>query len=600
MKNYFKLLHFVRDYRKLFRLAVFFMLVTAIFESFQGALMTIMTDRIFTDKPILVPNKVPEFLHQAIHYLNAIKRQDLFKIFPFLVVGLICLRVLGQFAYDLLMNDISQRVMRDLRARLYATIQHLSLDYFSKKRTGELVSRITFDVQVIENAVSYAITDLFYQGFRILTSIAIVFTIHFKAALFIFILVPLIGLPMALIGRRLKKISRHSQEKMADINSLLLETISGVRVVKAFSMEKYETDRFKEKNHDFYRLKMKAQKRLLLMSPFSEFVGAIFGVVIVSVLGQQIIEDKVSFGILIYFFYAFMSIISPIKKLSNVHAITQQALAANERIYEVLEAKPSVSESPRAQQLSIFEKEIVLRDVDFAYDQESGMVLKNINLNIKKGELLAIVGPTGTGKSTLVNLIPRFYDPTSGDVYIDGINLKEVTFDSLRRQIGIVAQETILFNDSVKANIAYGHLSASMKDIEAAAQKAFAHSFVTKMPQGYNTIIGDRGFRLSGGEKQRIAIARAILRNPPILILDEATSQLDSESEKFVQEALDELMKKRTVICIAHRFSTILKADKIVVLDHGRIVGCGKHQKLLEECSLYQRLYQRQFSLEDA
>ena len=283
------------------------------------------------------------------------------------------------------------------------------------------------------------------------------------------------------------------------------------------------------------------------------------------------------------------------KKLGNVNALTQQALSANERIYDILDRLPTVREKPDARELSLIQNKVSLENITFHYAQESGVVLKDINLEIKVGQLVAIVGPTGTGKSTLVNLIPRFYDPTQGTIRIDGVDLKEVTFKSLRKQIGIVAQETFLFNDTVKANIAYGHSDASQ--IESVAKKAYAHPFVASMPRGYNTIIGDRGFRLSGGEKQRIAIARAILKNPPILILDEATSQLDSESEKYVHEALDELMKGRTVIAIAHRLSTIKKANKIVVIDQGRIIGIGTHEELLNSCELYLRLYSTQFQM---
>lgn len=294
-----------------------------------------------------------------------------------------------------------------------------------------------------------------------------------------------------------------------------------------------------------------------------------------------------------------MSIISPIKKLGNVNALTQQALAANERIYEVLDAQPSVVEKTNAIKLREMSDSIVINDGHFFYEEASGMVLSDINLEIKKGEIVAIVGPTGTGKTTLANLIPRFYDLTQGSIAMDGIDLKDVTFRSLRDQIGIVTQDSILFNDTVRANISYGSQDATTEEIESAAKKAFAHRFIVKMPKKYDTAIGDRGFRLSGGEKQRLSIARAILKNPPILILDEATSQLDSESEKFVQDALDQLMQGRTVIAIAHRISTIKKAHKIVVLEHGRIVGVGPHNELLETCPLYKRLYEIQFSAEE-
>ncbi len=597
MSDYWKLLQFTRGHEKIFRLAAFFMVLSSIFAPFRLTLLVPMTDRIFTDKKIIFPNQVPPFVMHLVDKLNAMDTHTIFVFFPFVVVGLVLLSSLVQFWANFLMNDISQRVMRDIRYKLYSTIQNLSLDYFSKKRTGELISRITNDVQVIENAVSYAVMDLFTQTSTIIFFVVMIFLIHFKAALIIFVLFPLIGLSMWAIGRRLRKLSKTSQEKMADINSLLLETISGIRVVKAFCMEKYETSRFMKQNMDFYKLKMRAIKRFLVISPVTDLIGVLCGAVLIFGLGRGVMKGELSFGVYILFFGSIMSLISPIKKLANVHAITQQALAANERIYDVLESQATVVEKSNAQELSIIQKSIKIGNVFFHYEEESGGVLRDINLEIKVGELVAIVGPTGTGKSTLVNLIPRFYDPTSGSVAIDGVNLKEVSFKSLRDQIGIVAQETILFNDTVKANIAYGNLQASFEEIQSAAVKAFAHSFIMKMPQGYDTVIGDRGFRLSGGEKQRIAIARAILRNPPILILDEATSQLDSESEKFVQDALDELMKGRTVICIAHRLSTIFKATKIVVLDQGQIVGLGTHEDLFTTCALYQRLYQTQFQV---
>lgn len=598
MKDYLKLLQFTRGHARIFRAAVFFMVLSTVFAPFRLTLLVPMTDRIFTNKKIVFPNQVPPFIAHLVDQLNAMDVHTIFVFFPIVVIGLMMTNSFVQFWANFFMNDISQRIMRDIRYKLYTTIQNFSLDYFSKKRTGELISRITNDVQVIENAVSYAIMDLFTQSFTIFFFVAMIFLIHFKAALIIFVLFPLIGVPMWAIGRRLRKLSKSSQEKMADINSLLLETISGVKVVKAFCMEKYETNRFKKQNYDFYKLKMKSIKRLLAIGPLTEFIGVACGMFLILGLGRQVMEGELSFGVFILFFGSIMSIISPIKKLANVHAITQQALAANERIYDILESRPTVVERPDARILPTIGENIKFDRVFFHYEEDSGSVLTDVNLEIRVGELAAIVGPTGTGKSTLVNLIPRFYDPTSGSVSIDGIHLKEVSFKSLRQQIGIVAQETILFNDTVRANIAYGNLDASYEEIEAAAQKAFAHSFIMKMPKGYETAIGDRGFRLSGGEKQRIAIARAILKNPPILILDEATSQLDSESEKFVQEALDELMKGRTVIAIAHRLSTIFKANKIVVLEQGRIIGLGSHDQLLATCGLYQRLYQTQFLVE--
>ncbi len=574
------------------------MFLASFFEGFQLSLLVPLIDRIFTKKEIIVPGNVPEFIRNMVDYLNAVSPEVLYKMLPVAVLGMIIVKQGFSYIYQFLMNDVSQRVIRDVRERLYAKIQNFSLDYFSEKRTGELISRITFDVGIVENAVSYAVTDLFRQSFLIVMYVVIAFAIHFKAALVIFLVFPLIIWPISRIGKKLRKLAQRSQERMADINTILLETISGVRVVKAFCTEQNEIDRFKGKNQEFYKLKMKSVKRMLLTGPITEIFGVVCGIILILWLGKQVMNEELSVGIFILFFASIMQVISPLKKLGNVNNLTQQALSANERIYEVLDAEPTVKEKEDAIAVPVVRNQIALENVTFQYDKENGVILKDIDLQVNVGEVVAIVGPTGTGKSTLVNLIPRFYDPIKGSVKFDGMDVRDASFLSLRKQIGIVSQETFLFNDSVKANIAYGTFSATQEEIEAAARKAYAHRFVVKMPKGYDTVIGDRGFRLSGGERQRLAIARAILKNPPVLILDEATSQLDSESEKFVQEALDDLMKGRTVIAIAHRLSTIKKADKIVVLDKGHIVGQGPHDELLKTCALYKRLYETQFQVD--
>ncbi len=597
MRNYFKLLKFLKGHTRLFSVAVVTMLISSFFEGFQLSLLVPMTDRIFNNKQIVIPNKLPAFITGFVDRLNSMTPEALFTVFPIVVILALLVKNLFVFCYQYLMSDLSQAVMRDIRYQLYAKIQDLSLDYFSKKRTGELISRITHDVNVVENAVSYGLTDLFRQTFMIVLFVIIAFSIYPKAAFLMFVVFPVIGIPMSRIGRRLRKISKGTQEKMADINTLLLETISGIKLVKAFGTEQYEKDRFKAKNHDYYKLRMKSIKRLVVIPPITEMFGALCGVGVILWMGKVVMSGGLSFGVFILFFGSIMSIISPIKKLGNVHALIQQALAANERIYDVLDAQITVKEKFNALAIGELKGSIQIKNVDFHYAEDSGIVLKNINLEVRKGEIVAIVGPTGTGKTTLVNLIPRFYDPLKGVVIIDGVDVRDVTFQSLRKQIGIVTQESILFNDTVRANIAYGYAEAGDKQVQAAAEMAFAHQFIVKMPNGYNTLIGDRGFRLSGGEKQRIAIARAILKNPPILILDEATSQLDSESERYVQEALDLLMKGRTVIAIAHRLSTIQKADKIVVLEHGRIIGQGGHEELLKSCPRYNKLYSLQFSM---
>ena len=596
-KNYIRLLKFLQAHKRLFILAVLTMFFASFFEIFQISLIVPIMDRVFNNKDIVVPNKLPSFISGLIDKVNQSDPQILFPVAIVCFIFVLLMKNLLVFSYQYLMGDVSQRIMRDIRYNIYAKIQDLSLDYFSERRTGELISRITHDVNLIENAVSYGVTDLFRQSFVIIMWVATAFAIDPGAAFIIFIIFPAISYPIAQIGKRLHKISRGTQEKMADINSLLLETISGIILVKAFCTESYEKQRFKRQNHDYYKLRMKSIKRLIVISPLTEIIAGFFGTTLMIWFGRRLMEGELSFGVFALFFASIMSIMSPVKKLGNVNAITQQALAANIRIYDVLDMQPSVKEADNPVDLEEMKREISIENVSFSYQDESEIVLKDINLTVTKGELVAIVGPTGTGKSTLVNLIPRFYDPKSGRVTMDDIDIRNASFYSLRRQLGIVTQETILFNDTVRANIAYGHLKASQEEIESAAKRAYAHDFIMKMPEGYDTIIGDRGFRLSGGEKQRIAIARAILKNPPILILDEATSQLDSASEKYVQEALDELMKGRTVVAIAHRLSTVIKADKIIVLDQGRIVGMSKHEELLKTCDMYKKLHTMQFQM---
>ena len=595
MKNYFKMLRFLKGHQARFGVAIVFIVLSSLFEGVQLSFILPVIDRIFTNKPIIIPNKVPAFLTHLVSKLNSTDVHTLFWVIPMGFMILFVMKQVVLFWSDYFMNDIAQAVMRDVRCRLFERIQTLSLDYFSRKRVGELVSRITNDVGTIENAISYAVTDLVKQPFLILMFLIISFTINTRGTLIVFLMFPLIGWPMMVISKKLRKIARNTQEKMADINSHLMETISGVRILKAFCTEKYEIQRFRQQNHDYYKLRMKTIRNLILMGPITEIVGALCGIAIIWFLGSAVLKGGLSFGVFLLFFASILQVIRPIKRMANVQTIIQQALAANLRIYEVLDTKPTVVEKNDPIEVETFKDKIEIEKVDFHYDTASGIVLQDINLLIKKGELVAIVGPTGSGKSTLVNLIPRFYDVTQGRILFDGMDVKEASFKSLRGQVGIVTQEAILFNDTVKNNIAYGTFDVTMEQIQQVAQMAFADKFIEKMPKGYDTFVGDRGFRLSGGEKQRLTIARAILKNPPLLILDEATSQLDSESEKYVQEALDKLMLGRTVIAIAHRLSTIMKADKIVVLEQGKMVGIGKHDDLLFSCPLYRRLYETQF-----
>ncbi len=592
MKEYFKLLKFVRPYTAKFSLAVVCMAFSAVFDGATLAMMVPLADKVLNNKPIVVPAKLPLFVSRGIEAINGAEPLILLKYMAVSILVLFFLKGLFSFLQGYIMSDIGQRVVRDIRAKLYAKMHSLSLDYFIQKRQGELVSRITNDVRLVENAVSYGSTDLVYQTLQVAIFAFLTVFIYTKLAIVSLVLVPFISLPILKVGKVLRKLSKKTQEKMADINSLLAETITGTRIVKAFNMEHHEIAKFRLVNHEYYRLSMKSVKRILLLSPATEFLGAVAGVFVFFVGGRDVIAGKISFGVFGLFLGSMMSLIRPFKKLSQVNSVNQQAVAASERIHEVLEARSSISEKKDALKLTGFSDSVVFEDVWFNYGPSE--ILKGIQLRVKKGQTCAIVGSSGSGKTTLMDLVPRFYDVRKGKVLIDGQDVKEVDLKSLRHLIGIVSQETILFNDTIRANIAYGRPEAARQEIEDAASLAHAHEFILHLPMGYDTVIGDRGMKLSGGERQRIAIARALLKDPPILLLDEATSQLDTESERIVQVALERLMQGRTVFVIAHRLSTVRNAHRIIVLDKGKIAQDGTHGQLLAQEGLYKKLYQIQ------
>lgn len=601
MRDYLRLIKWVKPYWGLLAAAVVCMLASSIFSGGSLGMIIPLVDKILAGKPIELPlaTHAPLFFKNFISQINTWSSIQLLNRLILGVLFIFFFKEIFDFFSAYLMNDIGQRVIRNVREEIYNKLVQFSLDFYGKAQTGVLVSRITYDTGIIKEAISDALADIIFQTFQFLAylivviSVTIYFEINWKLIVLSLFLIPLIIYPVFKIGRRIRKISTQSQQKMADINSSLFETISGITIIKSFLTEQREKNKFAKYNYQFYKMALKTVKRVLIISPMTEFVGLICAAAVLWVGGRQVVSGALSPGAFITFLAGLLSIIKPVKKLSRVHTVNQQALAACKRIFEILDKPVSVAEAANPLELPALKEKIVFDHIWFGYEEKD--ILTDINTEVKKGEVLAIVGPSGVGKSTLANLLLRFYDPKKGQIKIDNLDIKQAKLADLRRQIGLVSQDTFLFNDTVAYNIGYGMPEASIEKIKKAAQAARADNFITKLPQGYDTVIGDRGFRLSGGEKQRLAIARAILKNPPILILDEATSQLDTQQEVLVQEAIEQLMKGRTVLVIAHRLSTIRYASKIIVLDKGKIVQSGRHEELISAEGLYKRLYEMQF-----
>ena len=601
MKGYFRFIKLIAPHSGIFILAVVCMILSTLFSASPLGLIIPLIDRVITGKQIALPLGVvpPQFIADFILKINEMPTLKLLNTLTILVVIMFVLKGIFEFFQTYLMTDVSQRVIRDVKNETYKKLQALSMDFYGHNPTGQLMSRITYDAAVIRDAISSGLADTFYQPIQIIcyTAIlagAIYLGVSWKLILVSLVLFPMILYPVVKIGKRLRKISKTSQEKIGDINNMLLETIAGVKLVKAFCMQDYEWKRFKEHNQMFYRLDMKSVKRMKIVSPMTECMGVFCVAVILWLAGKDIVSGSLSVGVFSTFIAAVFSMMKPVKKLSNVYGINQQALAAAERIFQLWDEPITIKEKQQTVPFTSFEKMIQINNVSFRY--EKGEVLSGINLTVNKGKIVALVGPSGGGKSTLVNLIPRFYDPSSGNITIDGVDLKDLSIKELREKIGFVTQETLLFNDTVRGNISYGHKDIDEEQLVRVAKAANAHMFIKEFPLGYDTMIGERGLKISGGQRQRIAIARAVYKNPPILIFDEATSQLDTESEKLVQDAINNLMQGRTVIVIAHRLSTIKHSDKIIVIDKGRIVGTGRHEELLSANPLYKRLYEIQFA----
>lgn len=512
-----------------------------------------------------------------------------------LILVILLLKNLADYLQAFLMVWVEQAAIRDLRSALLAQLQGLSLSFYHSWRTGSLMARVTNDVEYLREALASGISRLVKGTLTLAGCLAWAFYASWRLALVSLLILPPVLLALGALGRKLRTRSNVAQERMGDMSAILQENLSGARVVKAFGMEAFEQRKFERANGAFFRAFVRMRRVATAAGPVGEF-GMVAAAVAMLWLGGVEIFTRHTLAPhqFVLFVTALVSMTSPIRSLSEVNSSVQQGLAAARRLFELLDAVPEVVDRATARPLAPFRDRIRFEHVAFSY-AEGGPVLEDVSLEIRRGEVVALVGSSGAGKSTAMDLLPRFYDPTAGRVTVDGTDLRDATVASLRAQLGIVTQETIVFHDTVRNNIAYGLADASDQAVQDAAEAANAHAFIRVLPQGYDTVIGDRGVKLSGGERQRIAIARALLKNPAILLLDEATSALDTESERLVQQALERLMRERTVLVIAHRLSTVQHADSIIVLENGRVVASGTHRQLLEQDGLYRRLYDLQF-----
>ncbi|MBD3376682.1 ATP-binding cassette domain-containing protein [candidate division KSB1 bacterium] len=616
MRLYFRILKYIRPYGpSLFGSVICILFFTLFNSAFQLSVIPFLNtlfqppaqqtaSQTTLDSPEqLLDNAVPSRLGESKEalkekFMSFFQGQSREKALQRICI-IILIITLGKnfFAYmqQYLMAHVEQGSIRDIRDDLYKQINNQSLGYFNETRAGHLISRITNDVTLVNGGVSASFVTLIKNPLAILASLAIALYLSWQLTLISFIVAPFSIAIISWIGLELRKQSTESQEKMADVTSVLAETISGARIVKAFAMEKFEIKKFMCETHAFYKTMLRITRTRNLASPLTEFLGTCVAIGILWFGGRQVLRgDMMAPEEFIGFLVIILSVMTPVKELSSVNNRIQEALAAGKRIFDVIDLEPEIVNAPDPVAVNTFTHQIRFQNVTFGYDPESP-VLNDIDLTVNKGQIIALVGPSGAGKSTLVDLIPRFYDPQQGSITLDGLDIRQIELKHLRRLMGIVTQETILFNDTVQNNIAYGLLDHSVDEVKEAAQIANAHDFIERLPKGYDTPIGERGIQLSGGQRQRLAIARAVLKNPPILILDEATSALDTESELLVQQAIERLMQNRTSFVIAHRLSTVLHADQILVLENGNIVQKGKHKELLAATGLYKKLYNMQF-----
>ncbi len=518
------------------------------------------------------------------------------KVLCVTILSVFFIKNIFLYLKNILLYMVQLNIVKDIRDRLYVHIQGLSLSYFHKEKTGSITSTIINDVEQLQGSLSVAFQKLFVEPINILTFATLLFIISWKLALIAIIIIPLAGIAIIAIGKSIRRKSRRTQKKISHIMQILSETLGSIRIVKAFVNEKEEIKKFSKETLNYLNLHLKRARLDLIAAPITESFGVVIGVILLWYGGSEVILEK---GLIpedfIRFILILFAILGPIKQMSNVNLKIQAGAASAERIFTLLDTEPQIVEVKNPINIVEFKDSLKFSNVHFEYLKGSGPVLENVNFEINKGEVVALVGPSGSGKSTIADLIPRFYDVSSGEITIDGANIKNTSLSSLRSNMGIVTQEVILFNDTIKNNISYAQPDKSENVIKEAARAANALEFIEKTPEGFDTIVGERGVKLSGGQKQRIAIARALLKNPSILILDEATSALDTESEKRVQTAIESLMKDRTALVIAHRLSTVQNADKIIVIEKGKVAEIGSHESLFEKNGIYRRLYDLQF-----
>ena len=601
MRQLARLLRYLAPYSWQFIPSVILLAGVGFLDAFRVLLVGPVLDRVLN--PSSGSDKILLFTIPHTHHTVYLQRfvpshfHNAWTIVAFAFVAATILKGLFDYAGTYLVNYAGYGLITDLRNSLYNSVLRRSAAFFQKHTTGTLVSTIVSDIERVQFAMSSILAEFLQQLFTFLFTAAVVIVLGKNLAWLLLLFVPFIIFSASKIGRRVRHTTRRGQDQLADIQNILHETITGNRIVKAFSMEAWEFARFRKAAQRLFRANLRSVAAAAISSPLMDIFGAI-AIVLLLLLGrQEIVHRYMTPGIFVAFIIAVFKLYDPVRKFALFHNSFQQALGASSEIFKFMDVRDEVQEKLNAPALPPFSRHISFENVSFCYESEGveREVLRHINLEVKAGEILALVGSSGAGKSTLVSLIPRFFDVTSGQIEIDGHDLRDISLVSLRSQIGVVTQETVLFNDTLRNNIAYGQPSVSQKEVEAAARAALAHDFICKLPAGYETVIGEKGVRLSGGERQRIAIARALLKNAPILILDEATSALDSESEALVQSALQNLMAGRTVVVIAHRLSTVRRADRIVVLENGVITDTGSHEELMQKLGTYRRLYDLQF-----